>query len=114
MWKSDTEIEDLLRRYRPVAQFSTFPNFQIPKSARLWPWAVAAAALLAVTIGFHAAVLPAPVPSSLIDPARVQAIAEELGGGPEGRVMAEWIARREAMLEQERIVRASAPGPERQ
>lgn len=122
MWKSDdTEIEELLSRYRPAPpradlrnQISKLPNIQISKSERVWPWAAAAAALLAVTIGLHAAVVPAPEPSSLVDPARVQVIAEELGGGADSRIVAEWIARREAMLEQERLARASAPGPERQ
>lgn len=111
---NDQDIESLLRRYRPVAQISRFPHFQSSKSERLWPWAVAAAALLAVTVGLHAAVVPAPEPSSLVDPARVQAISDQLGGGAESRLVAEWIARREAMMEQERLARTSAPGPERQ
>ena len=124
MWKSDketTEIEDLLSRYRPAEprsdlwdQIFKSPDSQISKSERAWPWAVAAAALLAVSIGFHAAVAPAPEASVVVDATRVQAIADELGGGSESRIMAEWIASREAMLEQERLVRASAPGPERQ
>jgi hypothetical protein len=111
---NDRDIESLLRRYRPVAQISKFPHFQIAKSARTWPWAVAAAALLTVSIGLHAAVAPAPETSVVVDAARVQAIADEFGGDSEGRVMAEWIASREAMLEQERLARASVLGPERQ
>jgi hypothetical protein len=123
MWKSkeDTKIEELLSRYRPAeppndlwAQISTFPNSHISKSERTWPWAVAAAALLAVSIGLHAAVAPAPETSVVVDAARLQAIVDELGGSSESRIMAEWIARREAMLEQERLAQASAPGPERQ
>ncbi len=123
MWKSgkeDTEIETLLSRYRPAEprrdlwdRISTFPHSQISKSERVWPWAVAAAALLVVTIGLHAAVVPAPETSVPVDAARVQAIADELGGGAESRIVAELIARREAMLEQERLARASAPVTER-
>ena len=37
------------------------------------------------------AVVPAPEPSSLVDAARVQAIADELGGDADSRIMAEWI-----------------------
>jgi hypothetical protein len=111
---NDRDIESLLRRYRPVAQISTFPNFHISKSERTWPWAVAAAALLAITIGLHATVVPAPEPLPLVDGTRVQAIVDDLGGSPEFRVMAESIARREAMLERERLARASGLEPERQ
>jgi hypothetical protein len=102
---NDRDIESLLRRYRPVAQISKSPNFHISKSARTWPWAVAAAALLAVSIGLHAAAARGPETVSLVDGARVQAIVNELGGTPERRIMAEWIARREATLERDRLAR---------
>lgn len=76
---------------------------------------MAAAALLAITVGLHAAVVPAPDVSPAVDAQRVQAIAEALGGTPESRVMAEWIARREARAEQEaRVARAAAPEIDRQ
>ena len=114
----DREIENLLRRYRPAEpsdalfdQITKSPDHQITKST--WPWAVAAAALLAITVGLHAAVVPAPEPLPLVDGARVQAIVDDLGGSPEVRVMAESIARREAMLERERLALVSAPDPER-
>ena len=123
MWKShkeDPEIEELLSRYRPAepradlwVQISTFPNSQISKSERIWPWAVAAAALLAVSVGLHAAVVPPPEPS-LVDAARVQAIADELGGGADSRLMAEWIAGREAASERERQALISSTEPGRQ
>lgn len=124
MWKSDnedTEFEELLSRYRPADprsdlwdQISKLPDSQISKSERAWPWAVAAAALLAISVGLHATVVAPPESSSLVDPARVQAIVDELGGSPDSRTMAEWIARREASIERERLSRASEPGPERQ
>ena len=122
MWKfgkQDTEIEELLSRYRPAEprsdlwdQISTFPHSQMSKST--WPWAVAAAALLAVSIGLHAAVAPAPETSVVVDATRVQAIADELGGSSGSRIIGEWIARREAMAERERLAAASAREPERQ
>ena len=122
MWKSkeDTKVEELLSRYRPTEprtdlwdQISTFPHSQIYKSERAWPWAVAAAALLAISVGLHAAVAPPPDPVPLVDGARVQAIVDDLGGSPEVRVMAESIAQREAMLDRERLALVSAPDPER-
>jgi hypothetical protein len=115
----DPDIDSLLRRYRPAEpngdlwnHITNSPNHPITKSS--WPWAVAAALLLAISVGLHAAVLPPPETSSLVDAARVQAIVDQLGGSPENRTMAEWIASREAMLERERLLRASRLEPERQ
>jgi hypothetical protein len=117
----DRDIESLLRRYRPSPpksdlwnQITKSPHFEITKSPRTWPWAVAAAALLVITIGLHAAVPPAPDTATEVDGARVQAIAEELGGTPESRVTAEWLARAEAMAERERLARAAGPELQRQ
>jgi hypothetical protein len=113
----DQDIENLLRRYRPAEpsdalfdQITKSPDHEITKST--WPWAVAAAALLAISVGLHAVVVPAPEASVPVDPARLQAIIDELGGGPESRILAESIARREAALEQERLARALALEPE--
>jgi hypothetical protein len=104
----DRDIESLLRRYRPMAashglgdRITQSPNRQITKSDRTWPWAVAAAALLAISVGLHATVPPAPDTSPLVDAQRVQAIADELGGSPESQVMAEWIVRQEARAERD-------------
>jgi hypothetical protein len=53
---NEHEIEQLLRRYRPSGPP---PNLRARALAaardekRVWPWAAAAAALLAATIGFH-------------------------------------------------------------
>ena len=107
---NDQDIESLLRRYRPAAQISKFPDCHISKSPRTWPWAVAAAALLAISVGLHAAVVSEPDPSTSIDALRVQSIAEELGGSPGSEVLAEWIVRREVRAEQDaRMARASTP-----
>ena len=112
----DAEIEALLSRYQPAAppsdlwqQISKSPDSQISKSPRTWPWAVAAAALLTITLGLHGAVLPAPDAPPDVETQRVEAIVEELGRTPGSQVIAEWIARREARAEQDaRAARAAA------
>jgi hypothetical protein len=111
----DRDLENLLRRYRPAGpsdalfdQITKSPDHENTKSS--WPWAVAAAALLAISVGLHAAVASVPDPSAVVDAQRIQAISEELGGGPGSEVMAEWMARREARAEREaRMARAVAP-----
>jgi hypothetical protein len=119
MWKSgktDAEIEKLLNRYRPSGprrelwdQISTFTHSKSSKSARTWPWAVAAAALLMITLGLHGAAAPAPDASPASDIQRVEAIVEELGRTPGSEVIAEWLARREARAEQDALAaRATA------
>ena len=119
MWKSgktDAEIERLLSRYRPAEprrelwdHISTFPHSKISKSPRTWPWAIAAAALLTVTLGLHGAVVPAPDATPAVDTQRVNAIEEELGRAPGSEVLAEWIARRELRAEQDaRAARATS------
>jgi hypothetical protein len=117
MWKSgktDAEIEKLLSRYRPAEprrelwdQISRFPHSKISKSARTWPWAVAAAALLIISLGLHGAVVPAPDAAPEVDAQRVEAIVEDLGRTPGSEAIAEWIARREARAEQARAARAT-------
>jgi hypothetical protein len=106
---NDQDIESLLRRYRPVAEISKFSDFQISKSVRTWPWAVAAAALLVITIGLHATVVSPPTDSIAQDARRVQILTEELGGTRESQAVAEWLAIREARAEQERLARAASP-----
>jgi hypothetical protein len=106
--KHDAEIEALLNRYQPAAPPNDLWN-QISKSQRTWPWALAAAALLLITMGLHGAVVPAPGAEPAVDTQRVEAIVEELGRTPGSQVIAEWIARREARAEQDaRAARATA------
>lgn len=124
MWKfgkEDTEIEQLLSRYRPAEprsdlwnQISTFPNSHISKSARAWPWAVAAAALLAITVGLHATVVQPPPDSPVPDARRVELLAEELGGSREGQAVAEWLVIGEARAEHDRLARVAALAQGRQ
>ncbi len=77
----DRVVEALLRRYRPM---------DAPPAAivgRTWPWAVAAAALLAITIGLHGAVIIGAMPAAA-DPAP---LAYALGGDDVARQVAQFI-----------------------
>ena len=53
----DSEIEDLLRRYRPIGPPARLRErvFATAPSRRIWPWASAAAALLISAMTFHVA-----------------------------------------------------------
>lgn len=86
---NDDQIEALLRKYRPITRL---PDLPMTRSPRTWPWAAAAAALLAVSVGLHAATWTSTSPPP-IDAAQVTAIAEQLGDDARGRVVAEWIVR---------------------
>jgi hypothetical protein len=117
--EQDREIEERLSRYRPAGprtdlwnQISTFQDFQISKSPRTWPWAMAAAALLALTIGLHASASSGLPEEERIDERRVEAVADDLGGAA-NRPIAEWIVREETRAERAaRINRAeSLRGP---
>ena len=102
---NDDQIEALLRKYRPMTRLPALPITRLPalpitrlpdlpitRSPRTWPWAAAAAALLAVSVGLHAGAWPSTSPPQ-IDAAQVTAIAEQLGDDAQGRVVAEWIVR---------------------
>jgi hypothetical protein len=52
----DRELEEVLGRYRPRGPSSDLRQSVLAgRPGRVWPWAVAAAALLAMTIGFSSA-----------------------------------------------------------
>jgi hypothetical protein len=111
----DPEIESLLRRYRPrepsdalFDRITRSPNHPTTRSERTWPWAIAAAALLALTVGLHGAASLRITPEQpLVDPVRVQAVVDDLGG-PQNRALAEWIVQQEARADREaRLARAS-------
>ena len=117
----DSDIEGLLKKYRPAAPPEALETriFQLADpgairttTARTWPWAVAAAALLALTIGLHAFSLtgPAGAADQGLDVQRVQMLAAEIGG-PGARATAEYIVRQEqradAAADQARMTEAS-------
>ena len=53
----DRQVEDLLKRYRPAGPPDSLRERCLTPSsaARVWPWAAAAAALLAITVGLEVA-----------------------------------------------------------
>jgi hypothetical protein len=108
---NDRDVDSLLRRYRPAGPSEELrARCLAPARAHLrrtWPWATAAAALLAITLSLHIAATRAsarisvPAPS---DPAAdaVVSLTEILGGTPEARALAE------AMVFEDRIRLARA------
>jgi hypothetical protein len=96
--------EDLLRKYRPVGPPGDLRARLLVPEQVAWPWAVAAAALLALTVGLHAATgsrargeyaaLGDPFPFDL----RVAMIADTLGGGEDARRRA-WLLVNQEELE---------------
>ena len=93
--------QDLLRKYRPVGPPADLRSRILVPERAAWPWAVAAAVLMAVTLGFHAATgaLNAPNGTAYEDPPGVdQRIAygtTALGGGDEARRVATLIVMEE-------------------
>jgi hypothetical protein len=123
----DDDVDGLLRKYRPAAPSRAFEESLLESldretwrspQRRTWPWAVAAAALLAVTIGLHTiAFVAAQGSEEVLDPQRVQQLADEIGG-PGARAMAEYIVREEqrsdAEAQQWRGAAPRLPGAPRQ
>ena len=94
----DSEIEDLLRRYRPIGPPAQLREriFATAPGRRIWPWASAAAALLISAMTFHIAsgyeVGSADV---TLGPAAATRVADDLtgmlGGDVSARDLAEFI-----------------------
>jgi hypothetical protein len=83
--------EDLLRKYRPAgAPADLRARLLVPERAA-WPWMAAAAALLALTVGLHAATAVmakqslAPTEDPFGFDTRVSLLAEAMGGNDEAR-----------------------------
>ena len=83
--------EDLLRRYRPVGPPAALRGRILAPERAAWPWAVAAAALVALIVGVHMRTrtmvanqlgrAAGPVSVEI----RVAALTEALGGNEEAR-----------------------------
>lgn len=112
----DRAVENLLKRYRPQGPPDSLRERCLIASheARLWPWATAAAALLAITLGIQAAagaamagakISPATDPSV----AAVADLAEALGGDAVARRMAEEIIDQQMRRDQEQVARSTPP-----
>jgi hypothetical protein len=104
---NDHDLEATLRRYRPVGPPADL-GAHVLAARRTWPWAAAAAALLAVALGARAAVdsVVARIPA-VPDPTS-QAIAElteRLGGDATARQAVE------LMLVEQQILRELSREP---
>jgi hypothetical protein len=105
---NDDGVERLLARYRPAdpdpalaEAIATAASADDPtrRPGRTWPWAVAAAALLGITIGLHAPVRSAPADPAVGNPVfaeQLDALAEQFGGSPAARALADSMLRHEA------------------
>ncbi|MDO8794602.1 MAG: hypothetical protein Q7J25_08290 [Vicinamibacterales bacterium] len=110
----DSEIEDLLQRYRPIGPPARLREriLAIDRTERIWPWATAAAALLVCALTFRIATgYEAASVDVRLGPAAATRVADDLtdrlGGDAEARALAEFI-----LVEQQ--VRAEAIGDEPQ
>lgn len=98
-WAAVTEMDDgkvreLLGRYRPVGPPDELRERALAASPtqRTWPWAAAAAALLGVTLGVHAASNRAIANVvQLAPPLSVDALTAAMGGTENARMAAEMI-----------------------
>lgn len=90
----DGKVRELLGRYRPVGPPDELRERALAASPtqRTWPWAVAAAALLGVTLGVHAASNRAlATVAKPADPFAADGLAAAMGGTEEARRAAELI-----------------------
>ena len=100
--------EDLLRKYRPVGPPADLRARLLVPERAAWPWAAAAAALLALTFGLHFATSTLDAPSTVPheDPFgvddRIAYATAALGGSDEARRMA-------ALIVMEEEVRRTLP-----
>ena len=91
----DSEIEDLLRRYRPIGPPARLREriFATAPSRRIWPWASAAAALLIAAMTLHVAsgneIGSVDV---TLGPAAATRVADDLTGMLGGDVAARYLA----------------------
>ena len=95
---NDSEIEDLLRKYRPVGPPAEMRQriLATTRVLRIWPWASAAAALLILGLTFHLAARNEVAGADLhLGPADVVRVTEDLtnmlGGDRRARELAEFI-----------------------
>jgi len=89
----DSDLESRLRRYRPAGPAPDLRERVLtrsPQVRRTWPWAVAAAALLAIAVGFGVAGgglngetpdEPGAVAGAFTDPTTLDALEHVYGAG---------------------------------
>ena len=95
---NDSEIEDLLRKYRPVGPPAELRQriLWTTRVPRIWPWASAAAALLVLGLTFQFATRSETAAADLnLGPSAVARVTEDLtnmlGGDIRARELAEFI-----------------------
>lgn len=94
----DSEIEDLLRKYRPVAPPAELRHRIVAPThvPRIWPWASAAAALLVLGLMFQLATRSEAAAADMnLGPSAVARVTDDLtemlGGDLRARAVAEFI-----------------------
>lgn len=110
----DRLVENLLKRYRPVGPPDSLRErcLVTPREAPVWPWATAAAALFAITVGLQNAAAGAMSGANIalaVD-ARAEAVAalaEALGGDTGARELAEQIIDQQMRRDQEQVARST-------
>ena len=92
----DDKVRELLDRYRPVGARGGLRERALAgavNAPRTWPWAAAAAALLAVTLGLHVATNRAIARvAAPADANSVEELAAAMGGGEEAERAARLVA----------------------
>lgn len=112
----DRQVEDLLKRYRPAGPPESLRERCLTPSpiARVWPWAAAAAALLAITVGLQAAAAGAVAGADLMwapdsSEQAVAELADALGGDVAARRAAEQIIDQQMQREPELAEQSTPP-----
>ena len=101
------DIKSRLTRYRPVGPSVELRRFALRPVApdRIWPWAAAAAVLLAATVGLHVAtnrtIARVAMPAGVVS---VDMLTSAMGGDEEAE-------RAATVIIQERAFRAFLSGP---
>lgn len=115
----DQQVEALLKRYRPAGPPESLRERCLTPSrdARVWPWAAAAAALLASTVAIQGAAADAVAGANVVvtpDPTAraIAELAEALGGDPPARLLAEQIINEQMQRDRERAKPSTPPGGE--
>jgi hypothetical protein len=92
---TDDEVQDFLRGVQPTGPRPELrARIFAPRQMRIWPWAAAAAVLLAATVSLYTTanrLTVAAVDTSDPTDETVAALAEMLGDGAESRAIAELI-----------------------
>lgn len=94
----DSDIEDLLRKYRPVGPPAELRHriLATTRADRIWPWASAAAALLVLGLTFHVGARDEVADAGMnLGPSAIARVTEDLtsmlGGDLRARELAELI-----------------------